>query len=301
MQLRASGYDPPMANVFASVMVTYLVNLAVPRAGEVARCSALTKSDKVPLATGFGTVVVERILDAFVLLLLILLMATLESQKIIQFFNEIFGGGEEASGPSPILILAGVGVVFMGIAWIFRKKLLEFPIVQKIVGFVGELIQSALSIRKIKQPGMYVVYTILIWICYWMMTYVAFFSLEQTATLNINLLYFGLIVTIIGGIGMALPSPGGIGSYHFAVKFTFVAFAVLGTAEASGELGLVFAVIMHASQIVMMIVAGAIAFLYLWIQKPRDSAIDKPEPKLDTSTSSNGVLNLEETLENELQ
>ena len=116
------------------------------------------------------------------------------------------------------------------------------------------------------------------------MTYVAFFSIDTFFELDTNLAYFGLIVTIMGGIGMAMPVPGGLGPYHAAVIFTFVAFGIMATAEQSEYLGQTFAVIMHASQVIMILVSGAVSYLFLLWKDPVDSAVS---PDLNSASLAN--------------
>jgi len=111
------------------------------------------------------------------------------------------------------------------------------------------------------------------------MTYFAFFALEEVANLDINLAYFAIIVTVIGGIGMDLPSPGGIGSYHLAVTTVFTALLVTGEAGSSETLGATWAVVMHLSQFVMMVSLGILGYIYLSSIAPEvDSAMyDHPD------------------------
>ncbi len=279
MQLKASGYQPTHLRLFASVMVGYLVNQALPRAGEVARCTSLMRSDKVPLSTGFGTVVIERVFDLMILIVLIALAFVLESETIFSFLGAAFGGseGDGSGGISWLAILGIAGVAGLLLAWVFRKALLKLPLVQKGITFGRELVQSALSIRHIERPWLFILYTAIIWACYWFMTYFCFFAIDEFWNLDMNLLYLSLVTTVMGGIGMAIPVPGGTGPYHAAVTFTFVALLVAGGEEASRHLGQTFAIIMHSAQVVMMVSAGMLGYAYLMIQKPVDSSLEKGE------------------------
>jgi uncharacterized membrane protein YbhN (UPF0104 family) len=281
MQMRASGYDPSLPNTFAAVMVAYLVNLALPRAGEVARCSVLLRSDKVPLSTALGTVVVERVFDVIILGLLALIVFFSEYDTLYQGLMLFSSGNpaETAESGFPLWLysvaVAGFFLVLLG--FVFRARLLEIPVFQKIYQFIKDLLRSAWSIRYLEHPILFVVYTCIIWGCYILMTYVGFFSMPVISNLDMNLAYFALIITVVGGIGFALPSPGGMGSYHAAVIISFLGFHILSDATSSHQLGLAFATILHTSQLLMMILVGAAAYLYLWFQKPRDSAMQPSE------------------------
>ncbi|MEM9985901.1 MAG: lysylphosphatidylglycerol synthase transmembrane domain-containing protein, partial [Bacteroidota bacterium] len=170
MQLKASGYQPSYPNLFAAVMIGYLVNQALPRAGEVARCTALVRSDKVPLSTGFGTVVIERVFDLLILVFLIGLAFILESETIWSYLDQFLSSRGETESSVDGLIWVGAGVLFFSAAlWFLRKKLAKIPLVQKLKSFVKELIHSALDIRHMDKPWLFVGYTLVIWGCYWMM------------------------------------------------------------------------------------------------------------------------------------
>ncbi|MEM8896548.1 MAG: lysylphosphatidylglycerol synthase transmembrane domain-containing protein [Bacteroidota bacterium] len=274
MQFKASGYNPPLPNVFSSTMFMYLTNLAFPRAGEIARCTALLRSDKIPIATSIGTVIVERVFDVMVLFLLVLLAFGLESATIYGYINEALASFSGISSGSTLLLGAGGVLVVLGVLfWLFRKKIIASSLFQKVMAFAKKLWDSAISIRKIEKPGLFIVYTFIIWLCYWLMTYVVFFSLPDFQELNLSFVYFSLLVTIIGAFGYALPVPGGIGPYHAAVIFTFIAFQVHPDPEVSGNLGRTFAIIIHSSHLILQFVGGALGYLYLVSRKPQDSAI----------------------------
>ncbi len=278
MQLKASGYQPSYPNLFAAVMVGYLVNQALPRAGEVARCTALVRSDKVPLSTGFGTVVIERVFDLLILVSLIGLAFILESEAILSYLDQFMNSrGSDDSSTNWLLWLGLGGISCLLVLWFFRKKLLQISLIHKLYSFVKELIQSALDIRFMERPWLFVFYTLVIWVCYWLMTYLCFFAIDEFWQLDANLMYLALVTTVMGGIGMAIPVPGGTGPYHAAVIFTFVALGVLGTEEASRQLGQSFAIIMHSAQVLMIVTVGLLGYLYLMLQKPTDSSLPAHE------------------------
>jgi hypothetical protein len=82
------------------------------------------------------------------------------------------------------------------------------------------------------------------------MAYVMFFALPETSFLGIKA---GLAVLVLGGIGMAAPSPGGMGSYHWIIMHGLVLYGL------SAEQGLLFATLVHSSQMIMLIVFGLIS------------------------------------------
>ncbi|WNJ16186.1 lysylphosphatidylglycerol synthase transmembrane domain-containing protein [Pontibacter sp. G13] len=276
MQLTAAGHSIPYGNTFAATMVTYLVNMALPRAGEVARCTAVYKTDRIPVATSLGTVVIERAIDAIILLGLIFLAFSLEADTLTEVLaSSVLGlmGKSADSINIPLILgsLVGIGLLGLGAIYILRNKLLAIPFFREIWAFISQLLKSTLSIKDIDKPWLYVVYTISIWVCYWLMTYVAFFSMPGFEETSYNWPYLALITTVIGGIGMALPIPGGVGSYHQAIILTFTTLVVLPTVEASQELGQSFALLLHSAQMVMLLLAGLVGYMFLMAKEPKSS------------------------------
>jgi uncharacterized membrane protein YbhN (UPF0104 family) len=172
------------------------------------------------------------------------------------------GAQEESSGGLLKWIILGAGVLGLAVFLIFRKRIFATNIGSKLQGFLMEMWKSVKSVRKMHNPLLFVFYTLGIWICYILMTYLVFFALEGSADMPF---VFALTVFTMGGIGMVIPAPGGIGTYHFAVIMTFVAYAAqFGmTEETARTLGTNIAFIIHTSQLVMMIVVGFLCYLFL--------------------------------------
>lgn len=276
MQLRAAGYDPSLINTFSSILFMYAANQVMPRAGEVARCSILLKSDKIPLATSFGTAVASRVLDVLTLGLLIGVILLLERGTLLSFLAETAGNGS-STGPNFLLLggLALAGVLALAAMWFWRRQLLQFHLVQRIKMFIIDLIKGAISIRNLNSPVLFVLTSVAVWFGYWASSYLFFFCFADTAALGVNLMYFSLLVTLMSGIGMLVPTPGGIGPYHQAVVFTFRIYLAPGlmTIEAAKQMGMTWAVVSHASQFFMLIFTGFLAYFFLVSRTPRDSKI----------------------------
>lgn len=286
MQYRAFGYNPTQTRRFAAVMFGYLVNQAIPRGGEVARCSILMKSDKIPVAKSLGSVAVERVFDVLILLGMLVIAFFMEYEILDQMLQESLFAEKEGGGPSILLILLGLGVAGLVVFFIFRKQLLRIPLVSKAYAIFMDLYKSAISIKDVERPLLYIFYSLAIWACYVLMTYVAFFAMDEVMALeDINLFYFSYIVFVLGGIGMALPSPGGVGTYHAAVAAAFGAMMVLGDYELSKNLGGLFGTVMHISQVIMIVILGIWGYVYLMRFAPVvDSSTETPaeEEKQET-------------------
>lgn len=274
MQLKASGYQISVPTAFSAVMMTYMVNLALPRAGEVARCTMLYQSDKVPVPVSIGTVFTERVLDVLILGVLVLVSLGLANEQILGFWTEITTKKGAAAEGLPLSFYIGiVGVLGLIVAFLLRKKLIELPITQKIIAFVKEMIDAALNIRKLENPLLFVFYSAAIWACYVMMMYVGLYCFEPIAGVSgeVNLLKFAFLGTVIGSFGMAMPIPGGIGPYHNAIIFSFIAFHVFPAEDMSRIMGQTFAFAFHTAQMLVVLIGGAIGYAYLITKKGRNT------------------------------
>ncbi len=290
MLIKAAGYESSTVNLFASTMVGYMVNQAVPRLGEVTKATLTSKTEKLPISVSIGTMVTDRIFDVICLGLLLGTVLLLQYEEIMFVFDQAFAGsesaGQEESGGSLLLpILAGVFVLGAILTLVFRKQLAKIPLINKIFNFIGSVWEAILSVRKMKNPLLFLFYTISIWGCYILMTYLVFFALEQTSNLPF---IFALTAFVMGGIGMVIPSPGGVGSYHFAIIMSFVGYAtILGfTKDEAQIVGTNIAFIIHTSQFLMMIVVGFLAYLFLVpkirvadaLASSKEASSEVPEP-----------------------
>jgi glycosyltransferase 2 family protein len=252
------GYQPGLYNTYNSVMVGYLANMAIPRLGEISRCGALSRAEKVPFDKLIGTVIVERVSDVLMLVISILFVGIMESGTLSGFLLEkVWAPLQNGITTHPltfivagILFLAGVLVLW----YLFRMK--NPPkIVGKIVVLIKGVIEGLKSIRKLRSKGMFIFYSCAIWILYLLMTYVCFFALPATSGLDIGA---GLFVTVLGGIGMTAPVQGGIGVYHLLVSQGLVLFGL------SAADGIAFAMLVHTSQTLMLIILGFISLISLF-------------------------------------
>ncbi|SEI51383.1 hypothetical protein SAMN04487995_1060 [Dyadobacter koreensis] len=269
MLMEPLGYKPGIVNSSISVLTGYFANYIVPRMGEVTRCGTLYRLERIPVNLSFGTVVAERIFDVIILLGLIGLNFILEFDRLSSFFTEIFqskiqGNGQPGTGPSPILIILGIGfiAVIIGAIIIFRSaslrnKLMENAIVQKIATFLQGMLEGLLSVRKLKNPGMFFLSTAMIWVFYYLVSYVLFFCIPETSQLG---LLAGLTLLVVGSIGMTAPTQGGIGAYHLLVGSVMVLYGL------TQKDGITLATFIHGTQMLFMLVVGALAFLYVLIQ-----------------------------------
>jgi uncharacterized protein (TIRG00374 family) len=249
------GYKPSVFRTTLAVLVGYGANLVFPRAGEVARCGTLNKLEDIPFEKSFGAVIAERLIDVMVLLFLIFINFVLEFDRLKEVFFNFFG--EKFKNPMLLGIYALVGVTILIVGYLLIKKnqqkIMQLPLYQKISSFIVGLASGFLSVKNLKNPSAFIFHTILIWCMYFIMTYVLCFALPETANLSP---LAALTIFVMGSIGMAAPTQGGIGSYHFLVGSIVVLYGL------SEQDGITLATFLHAMQgMVFVAVFGIIAFI----------------------------------------
>lgn len=266
---RPLGYTQlSIYRTFLAVMVGYLANLAFPRMGEVSKCGALVKTDRVPLTLSIGTVVAERIVDLFSLVIVLGATFLIEFGRLrdifLSLFQEKLAGFEQFAAAGIVLAILIPAFIF-GFYLFLRSgsgsTLRQSAIYIKVRGFLLELFAGLSSIRKLDKQRGFWVSSVLIWICYFFMSYIVFFAMDETSGLSLGA---GLAVLAMGSIGMATPVQGGIGAFHLLVASTL---ALYGIAEADGKL---FATVLHTSQMLFYIVAGAVSLLLVAFINKKD-------------------------------
>lgn len=265
---------PTAIDATASVLTGYLANLALPRAGEVARCGTLYRLAGVPVNVSFGTVVAERLFDVLMLLLLLAATFVLEFDRLSQFFMEFFGnkvGGQQAgTGSSGVLLM--IGAALLGLAalgWFlygrYRDVLGRHPLYQKVTAFTKGLLEGLLSVRRLRRPGAFVFHTLLIWTMYYLMSYTLFFAMPATAGLGP---LAGLTILVVGSLGMAAPTPGGIGSFHLLVGQVALLYGL------TGQDGQILATFIHGVSTLMIIILGILSLLVVLLRRKKTTTAD---------------------------
>jgi len=266
----ALGYKSSKLNSISSVSVGYFTNLFIPRAGEITRCTALNRVEKIPVDKLFGTILVERVIDLVFLISLFLLTLILKLDLILRFFTELGSQSSDSTtlGSTKYYVLISILIFFVLAYYLLKKWIVKTSFYEKIIEFIDGLKEGFKSIKKMKRKSSFWFHTFSIWIMYFLMTYVCFFAIEETSNLTIS---DGLFLLVLGGIGMVIPTPGGIGSYHAIVM---IGLSVLGVGKVYlGEDGdpanpaLLFPTIVHAAQTLVAIIMGSVGMILLFINK----------------------------------
>ncbi|WP_233487128.1 lysylphosphatidylglycerol synthase transmembrane domain-containing protein [Tenacibaculum sp. E3R01] len=242
--LEPMGYKPDFGNSTMAVLVAYLVNYAVPRAGEVSRAAVMANYEKIPFEKGFGTIVAERIADLIMMLLIICITLFVQFDFIYELLTKNFS-------PVKIVILLSVLIIGFLIFSQFVKKA-NSGIGLKIKNFVTGLVEGATSIFKMKNKWAFIFHTVFIWAMY-----VAMFWATIPAIESLNVPFGAILIGFIAGGFSIAATNGGVGLYPIAVAG---AFALFGIPEEPAN---AFGWIMWTAQTAMIIVFGGLAFLLL--------------------------------------
>lgn len=246
---------------FYSVMIGYMVNYAAPRLGEVARSANLAAREKVSFSSVFGTVVVERIVDVIVLLVALVSVVFLLSDQLVtlqQLFIDPLVG-QLGRIPTFALFLLSIAVVVI-VLLIYRQALISDSLIQrlwmhKVRPVVVSFKDGLLTVIWSRQRFLLVFTTIFIWFCYTVMAYIPLVMLGMAQTYDLSLLdAWGIMA--LGAIGVAIPSPGGTGSYHYITIQT-----MLHLYSVPQEPAATYAVLTHAAQMILYTIVGFISLL----------------------------------------
>jgi len=254
LMIEPIGHKPRFINTFLAVMVGYLMNMALPRMGEISRCGVLSRYEKISFTKLFGTVVAERLIDVVSLLILLVIVIFLQFGQMIGFLKRNPEIQEKLTNTitSPYLIIGFVLLII--VAFLFRNTFKQTPIFKKIVHILKNFKEGFISIRSIKRKGWFWCHSAFIWFCYYLMLYAIFFAFDFTSMLNP---IAGLTTFVFASFGMVAPVQGGIGAWHF------MAIEALTLYGVANENSVIFAFVAHASMTVMIIVIGLISMLVL--------------------------------------
>ncbi|WP_018674614.1 lysylphosphatidylglycerol synthase transmembrane domain-containing protein [Riemerella columbina] len=259
--LEPMGYRISNANALWSLSFGYLMNLTIPRSGELARSTALYSVEKVPVDQSFGTIILERVVDLLCMMVFLGLTLLFKYDAIIAFYQMASDQKQDTLSSQNTTwqwVVSIVLLVLVLLFLVFRKKLQATSIYKKIANILHGILDGLKSILKLKQKVKFIFLTVGIWVCYYLATYLVFFALPETSQLTI---VDGFFVVVVGTLGMMVPASGGIGAFHFALKLGFMAlfFSMGLSPEAGGNIGLSYAFIAHTMQLVIMLVMGLIS------------------------------------------
>ncbi|WP_143306688.1 lysylphosphatidylglycerol synthase transmembrane domain-containing protein [Chitinophaga vietnamensis] len=255
--MKPLGYQPNTFNTFFAVMIGYLVNLGVPRLGEVTRCGVLAQYEKVPADKLVGTMIAERAVDLLCLISLIALTILTQIDVLgayvnREFFSRIQDKLSHADAKQLLLLAAIIIAGVLVLIWLLRRFARSKAAIT-MKALLRGVVEGILSIGKMENKWSFILQTILIWGCYLSQVYIGFFCLQETSHLTIAA---ALAVLMIGSLGMIV-TPGGIGAYPPLVQGTLKLYGI------HYAVGFALGWIIWAAQTLLVLILGFGSFIAL--------------------------------------
>jgi len=243
--LEHMGYRTSFYNNFMAVNIGYLLNLTVPKSGEISRAVILKKYENVPFDKGFGTIVAERVIDVIILFSFMLLAILLQFNIVKSFILDKIPFQKLLI----FTILSILGGIILLLIYFYSKSNIVATVKKKISG----LKEGVMSIFHMKKKLEYFLHTIFIWFSYILMFYITLFVLPETSAISI-----GAVVTafVVGSIAIAFTNSG-FGSYPFLISKILLFYSISETA------GNAFGWIVWSSQMFLVVFLGVLSFLLL--------------------------------------
>jgi hypothetical protein len=251
----ATGGRVPFRVAFASVMIGYMVNYAAPRLGEVARAANVAAQTRLPFPGVFGTVVVERVLDVLTLAVALLSVLALFRTRLASVLGPFAANARDALPALPWAVVAVAAVVTVAAVvllarTLYRRRLARPGSTGRLARIVRSFRDGLLSLLRLRRRGAVLLATAGIWGCYAVMADVPLRMFGLSEAYGLGFLDAWVLMNV-GAVGMALPSPGGTGSYHYVTVETLVLLFGVAAAPAA-----TYALFSHAAQLVLYAVVG---------------------------------------------
>lgn len=248
MALEPLGEHPRRTSCIDAIFMSYAASLVIPRVGEVTRCGTLKTADGVSFTKSLGTVVTERLVDSLLMLLFTGIVFLLQLPMFLRFLKETNTNIGDLlyrfTGTGYIVtFICLVAALIAGLVAIRR-----FSFFKKGRDMLRDMWEGVLSLRKVRNLPLYLFYSVLIWVGYFLHFYIAFFSFDFTAHLSIGAAF---LIFCVGTFAVLVPTPNGAGPWHFAVKTMLVLY---GVAETQA---IMFALTVHTIQTALVVLLGA--------------------------------------------
>lgn len=248
MTLEPLGEHPRRTTCIDSIFMSYAASLVVPRVGEVTRCGTLKKCDGVSFTKSLGTVVTERLVDSLLMLAFTGLAFLLQLPMFMAFLDKTgtdFDDILHRFTPTGYLVTLVCLIAAVVAAILLLRRYAFFKKGRDMLQGVWE---GVLSLRRVSNLPLYLFYSILIWVGYFLHFYIAFFCFNFTSGISPGAAF---LIFCVGTFAVLVPTPNGAGPWHFAVKTMLVLY---GIAEQDA---IMFALVVHTIQTALVVVLGA--------------------------------------------
>lgn len=252
--------NPRTSNVIFSVFINYLINLILPRMGEISRCAVINKYEKISFTKTIGTLITERIVDLFSLMIVMLIAFLLQFNDFFAFFaREVNWVNNISSLFSSVWLYVGL-IVTVFLFWVVWTQFQEAVFIRKFKQATKNVWTGVKTIRQVNGKFRFGCLTLFLWLIYFLQFYLCVFAFDFSA--NLTPLQ-GLFIFVMANIGIVIPVQGGIGPWHFMVIRSMVFFGISGVEAAA------FALLVHGSQMVFSILLGIVGVITLPLNNKR--------------------------------
>jgi len=248
------GYNPPLFDLFCALLTGYLANQFLPRGGEVIRCTVITKKHKIPVEKLIGTIITERAVDILCLLIVGLSIFFIEYsllstpvQSVLTHKQAANAGRHGINWVVITAVVAGLALIMFIVSRV-GKKFSAF-IIKIFRGFK----EGFLSIKKVKSRGRFIAYTIGMWACYILSTWVGCFAMQATQHLGLST---AVVLLFAGSLGIIV-TPGGVAAYPIAIQKALTLY------DINEDIGLAFGWLLWCTQFIFTIVFGTLAYIVI--------------------------------------
>ena len=242
--LETLDLKPKLSLMYHSVMIGYIINLTIPRSGELARAAYFSRYQKTKSDQIFGTIVIERVIDLmmFALVFFIAFLSQADQDK----FNDLRQISNNSSNPYLLPSLLILGIIFLSVLAGIKKVRV------KVLSFLKGIIQGATAILRLKNKIGFLIHTFFIWACYIAMLWISAMALPDIENITINAVFACFVA---GAIAIGA-TPGGIGLYPI-----MVASVLTELYGYDGQVAKSFGMLMWSSQTTFMILLGIISLV----------------------------------------
>lgn len=251
------GYTPSTFNVFNAVMIGYLANLAFPRLGEVLKCTVLARYEKVGPDKLIGTIVAERAVDLVCLIAIFVITILVQIDVVGSYagglLDQLMQGADQKLSVTKLIIFFVIIIVLFLVARWMLKRFSNNLVFQKMKGLVKGIWSGLISIRYIKNKGLFIVHSVLIWCLYLTSTRLGFYALQEVSHLGMK---EALSILSFGSIGMIV-TQGGLGAYQYAVQETLQLY------DVPKVIGFTYGWVLWIAQTAVIMLGGLFSFIVL--------------------------------------
>lgn len=254
------GENPRLHTCINAVFVSYGSSLIVPRVGEMLRCGILRRWERTNFSKGVGTVVTERVIDSTLVMLLALITAACQIPVFMNFFAKTgvslqgFLGTFTTTGYL-VTILSGILILCMVALLVCRLNFFS-----RTRAVLTDLKDGLFSVRYVQNPTLFILYSVGIWLSYYLHFYLTFYCFQYTAQLGPMA---ALVAFVVGCFAVLVPTPNGAGPWHFAVKTVLVLYGVSQTD------GAMFVLVVHTIQTLLVVALGLYGTAALALSRKR--------------------------------